>query len=118
MNETAIPNNQNPVDEAEREAALAAPFGYAPSYADLLEAVKAYMLWHVAEDKNLGTFHAKMDLCSYAEWAGKKALGLPHAPEWKGVPRIAITIGEAHKNKLRHAAPDARNATGGQCGVA
>ena len=102
MNTTAIPDNQNPVDEAEREAVLAAPHGYAPSYDDLLEAVKAYMLWHIAEDKNLGTFQAKMDLFIYAEWAGKKALGLPHEPEWKGVPRIVITMGEAHNGEVSH----------------
>lgn len=87
-------DTQKPIAEAEREAVLAAPHGYEPSYADLLEAVKAYMLWHIAEDKNLGTFHAKMDLCSYSEWAAKKALGLPHEPEWRGVPHIVITMGE------------------------
>lgn len=103
MNAIAIPDNQNPVAEAEREAVLAAPHGYAPPYDDLLEAVKAYMLWQIAEDKNLGTFHAKMDLCSYAEWAGKKALGLPHDPEWKGVPRIVITMGEAPNAAVSHA---------------
>jgi len=94
MNATKNPENQCPVDEAEREAVLAAPTGYAPSYADLLEAVKAYMMWHIAEDKNLGTFHAKMDLCSYAEWAGKKALGLPHDEIWRGVPRLEIRLNQ------------------------
>ena len=92
MNATKTPVNQGPVDKAEREAVLDAPAGYAPSYADLLEAVKAYKIWDMAEEKNLGSFHDKMDLCSYAQWAGNKALGLPHEPEWRGVPRLTITL--------------------------
>jgi len=42
-----------------------------------------------AESKNLGTYHDKMQLCSYSEWACKKALGLTKG-EWVPVPVITI----------------------------
>lgn len=78
----------------ERDQLLAMPAGFRPSYADLLEAVKAYKFWDIAEHHNLGTFHDKMDLCSYAEWMGDKALGRAHKQEWAGVPRLVLTLKE------------------------
>lgn len=84
---------KSPGEEA--ESVLAVPHGYVPSYDDMLEAVEAYVLWNIAEDKNIGTFHEKMDLYSYAKWAGNKALGLPHDSEWRGVPSIVITMRDA-----------------------
>ena len=86
------PDTQSPIDPLLRDVLLGTPTWHVYSYPDMLEAVKAYMIWNLAEDKNLGTFQDKMDMCSYAEWAGKKALGLPHDKEWKGVPRIAISL--------------------------
>jgi len=58
--------------------------------AEMREAVEACVQWFDAEDKYLGTFHDRMDLCCYAEWACRKALG-QDVGEFKGVPRILIT---------------------------
>jgi len=59
---------------------------------EMREAVEACVQWFDAEDKYLGTFHDRMDLCCYAEWACRKALG-QDVGEFKGVPRILITRG-------------------------
>lgn len=56
----------------------------------LREALEACELWHRAETETLGTFHDRMELCSYSEWITKKALGLPCDEEWEGVPRIVL----------------------------
>jgi len=57
---------------------------------ELLEAVQACMSWFIAESESLGTFNERVDMCSYSEWACRKALGLPCKDEWEGVPRIVI----------------------------
>ena len=57
---------------------------------DLLKAVEANVSWFEAEDKHLGTFHDRMDMCSYAEWASRKAIG-QDVGEFKGVPRLILT---------------------------
>ena len=67
------------------------PEGFKPSYEDLLEAVEASCLWAIAEQRSLGSFHTRMDLCSYAEWCCDKALGRPHKEEWEGVPQLILT---------------------------
>lgn len=66
--------------------------GDKPENAKLLEACKAMVLWFDAEDKNLGTFHDKMDLCKYAEWAARKALG-QEVGEFEGVPKLVLVLG-------------------------
>lgn len=66
------------------------PEGFKPGYGNLLEAVRASCLWAIAEQRTLGSFHDRMDLCSYAEWCCDKALGRPHAEEWEGVPRLIL----------------------------
>ena len=58
--------------------------------ADLQEAAEASARWYEAEDKNLGTFHDRMDMCKYAEWASRKALG-EDVGEFEGVPRLILT---------------------------
>ena len=64
----------------------------------LIEALEAHELWNEAEDKHLGTFHQRMDLCSYAQFMTEKALahvrGLAFDKEWAGVPRLVITTSE------------------------
>lgn len=55
-----------------------------------LEAVCAVMVrWFDAEEQNLGTFHDKMNLCKYTEWAARRALG-QDVGEFSGVPRLLI----------------------------
>jgi len=61
----------------------------------LIQALEAHELWAKAEHEHLGTFHERMDLCSYAEFMTEKALahvrGEAFAKEWVGVPRLIIT---------------------------
>jgi hypothetical protein len=63
----------------------------------LVKALEAHALWAKAENEHLGTFHERMDLCSYAEFMTEKALahvrGELFEKEWQGVPRIIITVG-------------------------
>jgi hypothetical protein len=54
-----------------------------------IEACEAMVLWFEAEDQNLGTFHDRMNLCKYAEWAARKALG-QDVGEFKGVPQLVL----------------------------
>lgn len=57
---------------------------------ELLEAVRSCMAWFIAEAEFIGTFDERVNMSSYSEWACRKALGLPCAAQWKGVPRIVI----------------------------
>ena len=57
-----------------------------PTYKDAAEACIA---WFDAESKGLGTFHQRMDLCKYSEWACRKANG-EDLEEFKGVPQIIL----------------------------
>jgi hypothetical protein len=58
----------------------------------LREAAESMVAWFDAEDKNLGSFHDRMDLCKHAEWTARKALG-QDVGEFEGVPRLILTIG-------------------------
>lgn len=77
----------------ERADVLNEPEGFEHSMDDLLEAVRAQMFWHLAEDQHIGTFQDKMNLASYAEWCCSRALGLSHDKEWQGVPQIILSFG-------------------------
>lgn len=63
----------------------------------LVKALEANALWFKAESECLGTFHERMDLCSYSEFMTEKALahvrGELFEKEWQGVPRLIITVG-------------------------
>ena len=61
--------------------------------ANLEAAVEAAVRWFDAEDESLGTFHDRMDLCCYAEWAARKSLG-QDVGDFQGVPRLLITTKE------------------------
>ena len=74
----------------------------------LREACRACEEWHRAESEGLGTFHDRMDLCSYSEWATKRALGLPCDDEWKGVPRLVLKFNEMAALKDEIAALEAK----------
>lgn len=58
----------------------------------LLAACAAHQAWAKAEDENLGTFHDRCELCSYAQWLTRKALaevaGEPFDEEYDGVPNL------------------------------
>ncbi len=83
---------QGPVDPKEADELLGMAEDFKPHTHLLLEAARACRLWHIAEEKGLGTFEARMDLCSYSEYATKVALGLiPFDTEWQGVPCLVIT---------------------------
>jgi hypothetical protein len=63
----------------------------------LVQALEAHERWFEAENKYLGTFHDRMNLCSYAEHLMHKALahvrGEQFTDEWKGVPQLVLTTG-------------------------
>ena len=58
----------------------------------LREAAESMVAWFDAEDKNLGSFTDRVDLCKHAEWTARKALG-QDVGEFVGVPRLILTIG-------------------------
>ena len=60
---------------------------------DFARAVEAMVLWFDAENDDLGTFHDKMDLCKYAEWCARRALG-QEVGEFEGVPRLVLVLAE------------------------
>ena len=66
----------------------------------LVKALEAQERWFEAENKFLGTFYDRMDLCSYSEYLMKKALahvrGELFVEEWVGVPQLIITMGGPH----------------------
>jgi hypothetical protein len=66
----------------------------------LVKALEAQERWFEAENKFLGTFYDRMDLCSYSEYLMKKALahvrGELFVEEWVGVPQLIITTGGLH----------------------
>ena len=80
-----------PTDKAIKEAAP-----------ELLEVCIAMACWFKAEDETLGTFHDRMDLCSYAEFLTRRALakvnGAMFNEEWTGVPQLILTIGSPEDN--------------------
>ena len=57
----------------------------------LREACKAMVAWFDAENKHLGTFRDRMDLCKYTEWTARRALG-QDVWEFAGVPRLLLQI--------------------------
>ena len=64
----------------------------------LIQALEAHEAWAKAEHDSLGSFHQRMDLCSYAEFLTDKALahvrGERFDKEWQGVPQLIITFGD------------------------
>lgn len=60
----------------------------------LQAAIAAQIRWFNAERDGLGTFHDRMDLCKYSEWAARKAMG-EDVGEFEGVPRLIITVTDA-----------------------
>lgn len=63
-------------------------------------AAEAVVRWFDAEAHNLGSFHDKMDLCKFAEWATRKALGEDNG-DFVGVPRLVIKMGLAARPQKR-----------------
>lgn len=55
----------------------------------LQKAATAMVAWFDAEKKDTGTFWEKADLCKYAEWAARKALG-QDVGEFEGIPRLFL----------------------------
>jgi hypothetical protein len=68
-------------------------------------AVKAMVRWFDAEDQNMGSFHDRMDLCKYAEWAARRALG-EDVGEFEGVPRLIISTNGAAEAAREESAGD------------
>lgn len=60
-----------------------------------LEALEAVVAWFDAEDQHTGSFHDKMELCNYAEWVSRKALG-QEVGEYVPVPKLLIKLGDPH----------------------
>lgn len=56
----------------------------------LRTAAEANLAWNLAEELNLGSFQARMELCSYSQWLTRQALGAN--AEYKGVPRIVLDL--------------------------
>jgi hypothetical protein len=55
----------------------------------LEEAARACHAWHVAEDRGLGTFQQRMELCHYSEYLTEQVLLGGDTP-YEGVPRITL----------------------------
>lgn len=69
----------NPIDKSARAQILGIPEKLTkplPPYKDLLEAVQAYVLWDVCEEKGIGTTELNKNIMLYAKECGKKALGI------------------------------------------
>ena len=58
------------------------------AFAALRDAAEANLAWSVAEDLSLGSFQARMELCSYSQWLTRKALG--ELSDYQGVPRLLL----------------------------
>ena len=56
---------------------------------DAVKALRACHAWHIAEEKNIGSFQAKSALCNYSEYLTEKALFRTDAA-YEGVPRIYL----------------------------
>ena len=52
-------------------------------------AVTAMVAWFDAEKADTGTFWDKADLCKYAEWAARKAIG-QDVGDFEGIPRLFL----------------------------
>lgn len=58
---------------------------------ELLEQLAyAQYVWHKSEEKNLGTFHKRMEICNYVEWLAVKAIEGTDEP-FKLVPTLRLT---------------------------
>jgi hypothetical protein len=53
-----------------------------------LAACRAHLAWELAERDMSITFQARMELCNYAQWLTRKALG--EVADYVGVPRIIL----------------------------
>jgi hypothetical protein len=62
----------------------------------LLQACEAEAAWHDAEDESPKTtlFEDRMDLCSYSEWAVKRALGRDVPDRYQPLPRLVLKLRE------------------------
>jgi hypothetical protein len=73
----------------------------------LIAAARACRAWHVAEEKYLGTFNERSELCSYSEWLTRKALaavdGVPFDEPYQGVPYLYLTLGGVHIERASEA---------------
>lgn len=65
--------------------------------AALRHASQANLDWHESENKSLGTFWERVELCDYSQWCAKKALGLPCDEEYPGIPKLVLVRKEATK---------------------
>jgi len=54
------------------------------------DALEANVAWHDAEKNSIGNFSDRCDLCSYSEWACRKALGEKNVGLWAGMDRIVL----------------------------
>lgn len=63
-------------------------------FADMKSALEACRAWHIAEDKNIGSHHDRMELCHYSHWLTNKTLakvnGKIFTEEYKGLLRIVL----------------------------
>jgi hypothetical protein len=62
---------------------------YAPR---MYRACRAHLAWELAEEsrEEIATFNERMDLCNYAQWLTRQALG--GTEEFSGVPHIFISV--------------------------
>ena len=59
----------------------------------LRKACEAMVRWFDAENQTLGTFHDRMDLCKYAEWCTRRALG-EDVGDFEGVPQLLLILNQ------------------------
>lgn len=78
-------------------------------------AVTAMVAWFDAEKADTGTFWDKAELCKYAEWAARKAIG-QDVGEFEGIPRLFLV----HTNAAGEIpqAPEKHTPTGASGGAA
>lgn len=75
------------VADGYKESILSA-LNQAAAVVALTEAAQANLAWHVAEELSIGSFQARMELCNYAQWLTRKALG--DLSDYEGVPRLLL----------------------------
>lgn len=71
----------------------------ADACAALAAAAKANFAWHIAEEKSLGSFTARLELCNYSQWLTRKALD--QVGEYSGVPRLLLDPGSLSAEIVR-----------------
>jgi len=58
------------------------------------DALEANVAWHDAEKNTIGNLEDRCDLCSYSEWASRKALG-QDVGLWVGLDRFELVLNHA-----------------------